>query len=87
MLGYEKAIEVISAFENFGIEGLPEWHRKVFGVGSVNSVEQTMNGYLIGVGELFCGGCVAKILVTASRDSESKIQKLTYIDAIGSICI
>ncbi|MFW0778382.1 MAG: hypothetical protein ACN2B6_11775 [Rickettsiales bacterium] len=87
MLGFEKSIEVISAFEKYGIEGLPDWHRKVFGVKSVNSVEQTMNGYLIGVGELFCGGCVAKILVTATRDAESKIKKLTYVDAIGSICI
>ncbi|WP_444906023.1 hypothetical protein ACJJIR_15485 [Microbulbifer sp. SSSA008] len=87
ILGYEKAIDVISAFERLGIEGLPDWHRKVFGVGSVNSVEKTMNGYLIGVGELFCGGCVSEILVTTSHDSESKIQKLTYVDAIDSICI
>lgn len=87
MLSYEKAVKVISVFEEQGIENLPDWHRKVFAVSSVNSVEATMNGYLIGVGELFCGGCVAKILVKPTLDSNSKIKKLTYVDAIGSICI
>ncbi|MCL1107854.1 hypothetical protein [Shewanella algicola] len=87
MLRYEKALKVILAFEERGIENLPDWHRKMFGVNSVNSVEETMNGYLIGVGELFCGGCVAKILVKPTLDENSEITKLTYVDAIGSICI
>lgn len=87
MLSYEQAVEIISALEKYGIEGLPDWHQKIFRVKSVNSVEQTMNGYLIGVGELLCGGCRTEILVTATRNSEAAIRQLTYVDAIGTICI
>lgn len=84
---YEEAVEVLAVFESKGIDNLPEWHRKVFGFKSVNAISKTMEGYLIGAGEVFCGGCVTKIIVKPELSPESKIIKLNYVDAINSICI
>lgn len=87
MLDYDKAVEIIKLFEFSGIEDLPRWHSKMFSVDSVTSVERTLNGYLIGVGNVYCGGCVAKLLVKPVLDDQSNIKKLSFVDSIGGICI
>lgn len=84
---FDEAIKVISFVESRGISGMPEWNARVFPPETINDVEKTANGYLISFGEVFCGGCVAKILVFPKFDSKGNIKKLKYIDSIKSICI
>lgn len=85
-LEYEKAVEIIEFFKEHGIENLPRFEQR-FSYKQINKVENTRNGFLIGFGELFCSGCVSKVVVKPVYGNNEKLEKLIFIDAIGGLCI
>jgi hypothetical protein len=85
-LKYEEAVKVIEFFKSHGIEGLPHFEQR-FNYKQINKVESTRNGFLIGFGELFCGGCVSQVVVRPVYGNSKELEKLIFVDAIGGLCI
>jgi hypothetical protein len=83
-LSYSEAERVLSAFESRGIKDLPEWYR-AFTFSSVNRMEKSPDGYLLLLGEVYCGGCTADLVV--QFDPLSKEDELVLVKDPKGMCI
>ena len=83
---YEEATIIIDLFKRSGIEGLPQFQQR-FTHEMINKVQKTTHGFLIGFGEIYCSGCVSDVIIKPVYSEQQTIEKLVFVDAIGSLCI
>lgn len=82
----DEARRILDVFDAHGISGLPDWYR-AYSVNDVTALGRTQEGLVLHLGDIYCGGCTAKLILKPEIASSGEISRLIYVDALDSVCI